>query len=114
LRALFRSIGVGKFELLYKEFFPLLPILLENFNRLLSVAHKPQMKELFVELCLTVPVRLSALLPHLHFLMKPLVYALQVFHSFIHSLFLFFSFFFQKKTNIKGWNRFGWSRSSYT
>jgi len=29
------------------------------------------------ELCLTVPVRLSALLPHLHFLMRPLVLALQ-------------------------------------
>ena len=30
-----------------------------------------------MELCLTVPVRLSALLPHLHYLMRPLVLALQ-------------------------------------
>jgi len=105
LRALFRSIGVGKFELLYKEFLPLLPVLLETFNRLLAIAYKPQMKELFVELCLTVPVRLSALLPHLQHLMKPLVYALQVFplslshpsfspSSFFLSLFFWTRFFF--------------------
>jgi hypothetical protein len=31
-----------------------------------------------VELCLTVPVRLSALLAHLHLLMRPLVFSLQV------------------------------------
>jgi len=57
---------------------PLLPVLLDNLNRLLAVSHKPAMRELFVELCLTVPVRLSALLPHLHYLMRPLVLALQV------------------------------------
>ena len=34
------------------------------------------MKDLFVELCLTVPVRLSSLLPYLHMLMDPLVSAL--------------------------------------
>ena len=34
------------------------------------------MKDLFVELCLTVPVRLSVLLPYLHMLMHPLVLAL--------------------------------------
>jgi hypothetical protein len=56
----------------------MLPVLLENLNRLLAVSHKTVMRELFVELCLTVPVRLSALLPHLHYLMRPLVLALQV------------------------------------
>ena len=34
------------------------------------------MKDLFVELCLTVPVRLSSLLPYLPMLMDPLVSAL--------------------------------------
>lgn len=76
LRALFRSIGGGRFELLYKEVFPLLQVLLETLNNLLATAHKPQMRELFVELCLTVPVRLSVLLPYLNYLMKPLVIAL--------------------------------------
>ncbi|KAI9139518.1 hypothetical protein BKA69DRAFT_1040037 [Paraphysoderma sedebokerense] len=77
LRALFRSIGGGRFELLYKEVLPLLQVLLEGLNGLLASAQKPQMRELFVELCLTVPVRLSVLLPFLQHLMKPLVLALQ-------------------------------------
>ncbi|KAJ3037893.1 hypothetical protein HDV00_001237 [Rhizophlyctis rosea] len=77
LRSLFRSIGGGRFELLYQEVLPFLQVLLESLNGLLAAAHKPHMRELFVELCLTVPVRLSVLLPYLSQLMKPLVYALQ-------------------------------------
>ncbi|KAI8618395.1 hypothetical protein BC830DRAFT_946632 [Chytriomyces sp. MP71] len=77
LRALFRSIGGGRFEALYQEVLPLLEVLLEGLNVLLSTAHKQTMKELFVELCLTVPVRLNVLLPYLSYLMKPLVLALQ-------------------------------------
>lgn len=76
MRALFRSIGGGRFELLYKEVLPLLQVLLECLNTLLQSARKQQEKELFVELCLTVPVRLSVLLPYLSYLMKPLVIAL--------------------------------------
>lgn len=77
LRALFKSIGGGRFELLYKEVSPLLQILLENLNSLLTLAHKQEMRNLFVELCLAVPVRLSTLLPYLPYLMRPLVIALQ-------------------------------------
>ena len=76
LRTLFRSIGGGRFELLYKEVLPLLYNLLENLNALINAA-PPGKRDIFVELCLTVPVRLSVLLPYLNFLMKPLVYALQ-------------------------------------
>lgn len=76
LRALFRSIGGGSHDLLYQEFLPLLPSLLEGLNRLQSGFHKQHMKDLFVELCLTVPVRLSSLLPYLPMLMDPLVSAL--------------------------------------
>lgn len=98
LRALFRSIGGGSHDLLYQEFLPLLPNLLEGtsitrqrcysrtltslylflagLNRLQSGLHKQHMKDLFVELCLTVPVRLSSLLPYLPMLMDPLVSAL--------------------------------------
>ncbi len=47
-----------------------------ELNRLQSGAHRQQMRELFVELCLTVPVRLSSLLPYLPLLMDPLVCAL--------------------------------------
>ncbi|CAK8696388.1 unnamed protein product [Clavelina lepadiformis] len=76
LRALFRSIGGGSHESLYQEFLPLLPNLLQGLNSLQSGLHKQHMKDLFVELCLTVPVRLSSLLPYLPMLMDPLVSAL--------------------------------------
>ncbi|KAL5007444.1 hypothetical protein ScPMuIL_016250 [Solemya velum] len=76
LRALFRSIGGGSHDLLYQEFLPLLPSLLQGLNSLQSGLHRQQMKDLFVELCLTVPVRLSSLLPYLPMLMDPLVSAL--------------------------------------
>ncbi|GLH10296.1 Transcription-associated protein 1, partial [Gryllus bimaculatus] len=76
LRALFHSIGGGKHDLLYQEFLPLLPNLLQGLNTLQSGLHKQHMKDLFVELCLTVPVRLSSLLPYLSMLMEPLVSAL--------------------------------------
>jgi transformation/transcription domain-associated protein len=76
LRSLFRSIGGGRFEHLYKELLPLLEMLLEVLNNLLDAARKPQERDLFVELILTVPARLSNLLPHLSYLMRPLVVAL--------------------------------------
>ena len=76
LRALFRSIGGGNHDLLYHEFLPLLPVLLQSLNELQTGLHKQYLKDLFVELCLTVPVRLSSLLPYLPLLMDPLVSAL--------------------------------------
>ncbi|KAI1805545.1 hypothetical protein F4811DRAFT_218653 [Daldinia bambusicola] len=77
LRSLFRSIGGGKFEHLYKQILPLLEMLLDVLNTLLMAARKPAERDLYVELCLTVPARLSNLLPHLSFLMRPLVVALR-------------------------------------
>ena len=77
LRSLFRSIGGGKFEHLYKQILPLLEMLLDVLNNLLMAARRPADRELFVELCLTVPARLSNLLPHLSYLMRPLVVALR-------------------------------------
>eukprot|EP00026_Physarum_polycephalum_P000015 Phypoly_transcript_00015.p1 GENE.Phypoly_transcript_00015~~Phypoly_transcript_00015.p1 ORF type:complete len:3639 (+),score=586.09 Phypoly_transcript_00015:159-11075(+) len=77
LRSLFRSIGGGKFDLFMKEFLPLLPGLLEGLNKLQNSSHSATMKELFVELSLTVPVRLSLFLPCLPLLIKPLVLALE-------------------------------------
>lgn len=52
------------------------PNLCAGLNMLQSGLHKQHMKDLFVELCLTVPVRLSSLLPYLPMLMDPLVSAL--------------------------------------
>jgi transformation/transcription domain-associated protein len=76
LRALFRAIGGHKFDNLYKEVLPLLQEMLENLNRLL-LASEPNMRDLIAELCLTVPVKLTHLLPYLGHLTKPLVYALR-------------------------------------
>ncbi|ORY26601.1 putative histone acetyltransferase [Naematelia encephala] len=77
LRALFRSIGGGRFEQLYKEVLPILEEMLDTLAYLLKHTNDPAQKDLFVELTLTVPVRLTNLLPHLGYLMKPLVHALQ-------------------------------------
>lgn len=77
LRSLFRSIGGGRFEHLYHEILPLLEMLLEVLNDLIAATHNTQEQDLYVELSLTVPARLSNLLPHLSYLMKPLVLALR-------------------------------------
>ena len=76
LRALFRSIGIGNHELLNQEFLTLLHFLLQRLNEYQSCQHRQHLRELFIELCLTVPVRLSVLLPYLPLLMEPLVNAL--------------------------------------
>lgn len=76
LKALFRGIAGGRFEHLYKEVLPILPLLLESLNKLVTNCADRQMQDLYVELCLTTPVRLSVLLPYLPFLMKPLVLSL--------------------------------------
>ena len=77
LRSLFRSISGGVHERLYQQFLPLLPRLLRQMNQLQTALHRPEMHDLFIELCLTVPVRLSYLLPHMERLMEPLVAALK-------------------------------------
>ncbi|KAF8138723.1 FAT domain-containing protein [Boletus edulis] len=78
LRGLFRAIGGGggRFELLYKEVLPLLPEMLESLNRQL-LASNGYSRDMIVELCLTVPLRLTHLLPHLSYLMHPLALALR-------------------------------------
>ncbi|KAK4475316.1 hypothetical protein MN116_002383 [Schistosoma mekongi] len=76
LRTLFRSIGGGAHDKLYREFFPLLPEMLTTLNRLLRSPHRSNARDLLGELCVIVPVRLSTLLPYLSLLMEPLVYVL--------------------------------------
>ncbi|CAI6565895.1 BBF_HP2_G0024530.mRNA.1.CDS.1 [Saccharomyces cerevisiae] len=77
IRTLFRSIGGGRFENLYRSIKPILQVLLQSLNQMILTARLPHERELYVELCITVPVRLSVLAPYLPFLMKPLVFALQ-------------------------------------
>ncbi|KAI5286245.1 hypothetical protein KEM55_000364, partial [Ascosphaera atra] len=47
LRCLFRSIGGSRFDILYKELFPLLEMLLETFNNLLLGARSPQERDFY-------------------------------------------------------------------
>ncbi|KAF8309342.1 hypothetical protein DL93DRAFT_2085770 [Clavulina sp. PMI_390] len=76
LRALFRAIGGHKYEAMYGVVAPLLEESLKTLNRLLVSAPLGS-RDLIAELALTVPVRLTHLLPFLHLLMRPLVYALR-------------------------------------
>ncbi|TRM67802.1 FAT domain-containing protein [Schizophyllum amplum] len=76
LRAIYRAIGSGRFDMLYKEVLPLLPEMLENMNRHL-LASEGHARDMLVHLCLTIPLRLTHLLPHLTHLMHPLAIALK-------------------------------------
>lgn len=76
LQHLFRTLGGGRFDSVYKTVLPLLYYLLETLNKRLSVARLEEERNVYADLCLTVPVRLSLMVPHLNFLMKPLTQAL--------------------------------------
>ncbi|RRT58564.1 hypothetical protein B296_00046496, partial [Ensete ventricosum] len=77
LRYMFRSMNGAKFDTLLRD---LIPSLQPCLNMLLSMLEGPsgeEMRDLILELCLTLPARLSSLLPHIPRLMKPLVLALK-------------------------------------
>ena len=77
LRQLFRAIAGGKFEESYKEILPLLPTLLNGLYRVYCNTNHDILKKVIIELCLTIPARLSSLLPHLSLLLRIIVPALQ-------------------------------------
>lgn len=77
LRQLFRAIAGGKFEESYKEILPLLPTLLNGLYRVYCNTEHEILKKVIIELCLTIPARLSSLLPHLSLLLRIIVPALQ-------------------------------------
>lgn len=77
LRMMFRPLSGCKFELLLRE---LVPMLQPCLNMLLTMLEGPtgeDMRDLLLELCLTLPARLSSLLPYLTRLMKPLVWCIK-------------------------------------
>ncbi|RKP14819.1 hypothetical protein BJ684DRAFT_7988, partial [Piptocephalis cylindrospora] len=76
LKSLFRTIGSGRYEALYHEVAPLMHFMLEGFNDLLLQKRERTRREVYVELCLTVPVRLNGLLPFIQYLIRPLTLAL--------------------------------------
>ncbi|KAI9081282.1 hypothetical protein K1719_036782 [Acacia pycnantha] len=77
LRTMFKALHGCKFELLLRD---LIPMLQPCLNMLLTMLEGPtgeDMRDLLLELCLTLPARLSSLLPCLSRLMKPLVLCLK-------------------------------------
>ena len=76
LRALFRSIGGGKFELLYKEFLPVLGDLVGTLMRM-QTKGPPATREIALELSLTLPARLSSLLAYIPILIRAVLRAFQ-------------------------------------
>ena len=103
LRSLFRTVAGGKFEESYKELLPLLPSILNGLWRIYSSigpthtttstdiiipgdsfrrggASRDELGDLrniIIDLCLTVPARLSSLLPHLPLLVRVIIPALR-------------------------------------
>ncbi|RYQ79865.1 hypothetical protein Ahy_Scaffold1g106653 isoform A [Arachis hypogaea] len=77
LRTMFRALSGCKFELLLRD---LIPMLQPCLNMLLAMLEGPtgeDMRDLLLELCMTLPARLSSQLPYLPRLMKPLVLCLK-------------------------------------
>ncbi|GAM17862.1 hypothetical protein SAMD00019534_010370 [Acytostelium subglobosum LB1] len=74
LKMIFR--GCNKPDLT-KDITILFPGILETLNELLSSSHPTDMIHLFVELALTVPVRITSFLPCIHLLVRPLIIALK-------------------------------------
>ena len=76
LRYVFRSISAGKFEESYKELLPLIPASLNGLYRVIIATNSSLIKNTIIELCLTIPARLSSLLPHMNLLLRVIVQAL--------------------------------------
>ena len=77
LRYVFRSISAGKFEESYRELLPLIPAVLNGLFRVLSSTNDTTLRHTLIELVLTIPARLSSLLPHMNLLLRVIVLALK-------------------------------------
>lgn len=78
LRYIFRSVSAGKFEDSYRELLPLVPTVLNGLCRSIGFSQScTAFVHMAVELCLTIPARLSSLLPHLNLLLRMIVLALE-------------------------------------
>jgi len=76
LRYVFRSISAGKFEESYKELLPLIPTVLNGLYRVVNSSEDSVLRCTAIELCLTIPARLSSLLPHMNLLLRIIIPAL--------------------------------------
>lgn len=81
LRALFKTLTSSKsenqFELLYRDFVPLVEPLFSGLLALYQGPNRHAHGELITELCLMIPARPSTIFPYLDLQIKPIVWALQ-------------------------------------
>ena len=77
LRYVFRSISAGKFEDSYRELLPLIPTVLNGMYRIVRATDDAVHHYTAIELFLTIPARLSSLLPHMNLLLRIIIRALQ-------------------------------------
>jgi transformation/transcription domain-associated protein len=77
LRFVFRSVSAGKFEESYREILPMIPTILNGLFRIFQATEDDALHHVFIELCLTIPARLSSLLPHIPLLMRIIVHSLE-------------------------------------
>lgn len=77
LRCIFRSISGGKFEESYKELLPLIPTTLNGLYTIYQLTDETSLRHTIIELCLTIPARLSSLLPHMSLLLQMIIPSLQ-------------------------------------
>lgn len=77
---LFKALRAGKFELqfdlLYREFMPLVEPLIIGLMKLYDGPHRAEHHIKILELCLLVPARPSTMFPHLALQMKPILAAI--------------------------------------
>jgi hypothetical protein len=57
----------------YKELLPLIPTILNKLYQIYNATYSPPLRHVIIELCLTIPSRLSTLLPHLPLLIKQII-----------------------------------------
>ena len=83
LKALFKSVSKSdstsskSLDQLYKEFPPLLAALLHHLLALHDSTSDPTIRDTCIELCLIVPARLTAQLPHLRRFVRPVILGLR-------------------------------------
>ena len=78
LRTLFKSVTTLKSDACYYEISSLIPALLNGLRQLLVRTRHEAVQNILIELCLTIPAKLRALIPHFQDLLDLLIRALHI------------------------------------
>lgn len=77
LKSILRICGSPAAEHFYRLFLPLFPSLLHWFSSLQNILAPETLQEHFIELCLSLPARLSSLVPYMPLLVDPEINSFQ-------------------------------------